>query len=296
MTKLIVGCGYLGSRVAALWSEAGQQVLALTRSTEHARTLSERGLRTIVADVTRPETLAGLPAADTVLVAYGYDAAAGCSRHDVYCQGLSHLLAALPEATGRLLYISSTGVYGHLGGDWVTEQSPCRPDREAARAFVEAERRLADHPLGAQSVVLRMAGLYGPGRIPRRKELIAGQPLAVPADSFLNLIHVDDMARTVVAAAAAERPSRLYLASDGHPVQRREYFAYLAQLLSAPDPRFIEPDPKVLREGRGGGSKRISNALLLRELHLQLRWPSYRDALADALAATPPSPSGRGPG
>jgi len=290
MNKLVVGCGYLGFRAATVWRDAGEQVFALTRSPQHAQALAECGLRAIVADVTRPETLTGLPAVDTVLIAYGYDAATGYSRHDVYCQGLSNLLAALPAQTGRLLYVSSTGVYGQHDGDWVTEQSPCRPDRDASRAFIAAEQSLAQHTLGRRAVVLRMAGLYGPGRIPRQQQLVAGEPLAVPADSFLNLIHVDDMVQAVVAAGVAERPSHLYLVSDGHPIQRREYFTYLAHLLSAPAPRFIDPNPVALSAGRGSGNKRISNARLLSELHLRLRWPSYREGLVEALVASPPAP------
>jgi len=302
MSKLIVGCGYLGARVARLWRDAGEPVFVTTRSHQRSAELAASGWEPIVADVTCPETLRGLPRADTVLVAFGYDPSAGRSRSEVYADGLANLLKALDADTRRIVYVSSTGVYGQHHGAWVTEETPCRPEREAGRAFLAAEQRLAEHPLGRRSVVLRMAGLYGPSRVPRPRGLLSGEPLAVASDSFLNLIHVDDMVQVVAAACKArldedavrhhgQRPTnadapiasgnspRLYLASDGHPVQRREYFRFLAERLGAPEPTFVEPDPQAAAQARGGGSKRVSNAKLLQELGVTMRWPSYREGL-----------------
>ncbi len=283
MSKLIVGCGYLGSRVADLWHRDGEQVFATTRTPQNAARLAARGWEPVVADVTRPDTLRRLPAAETVLIAFGYDASAGHSRMEVYARGLSNLLEALGPQTNRLIYVSSTGVYGQQHGGWVTEETPCRPDRDAGRAFLAAEQGLAEHALGSRAVVLRMAGLYGPGRVPRPRAFAAGQALAVAADSYLNLIHVDDMAQVVLAAARGARCPRLYLASDGHPVQRREYFRYLAELMGVPEPRFVEPDPRAASEARGGGSKRVSHARLQSELGVVFEWSSYREGLAALL-------------
>ena len=241
MAKLVFGCGYLGRRVAERWRAAGETVYVVTRSSEHARRFRQQGFEPIVADVVRPATLVDLPSADTVLYAVGFDRAAGLSIHEVYVNGLAAVLDALPASTGRFIYISSTGVYGTAGGEWVDEQSPCQPNRDAGRACLAAEERLAAHPLGKRSAILRLAGLYGPGRIPRQRELLAGAPLPVPSDGYLNLIHVDDAVRVVLAVAGRAPTGQTYLVADGQPVGRREYYAELARLLTRPQPQFESP-------------------------------------------------------
>ena len=179
MTKLIVGCGYLGGRVARLWQAEGHAVVAVGhRAAEKGDSphlperpegccaqMAPRGYPVpfFLADVTRPETLAGLPAAETVLFAVGYDPRGGHSRREVYVEGLRNVLEALPPGTGRFILISSTGVYGDAGGEWVDEESECRPTHEAGRALLAAEEVLRGHPLGRQGIILRLAGLYGPG-------------------------------------------------------------------------------------------------------------------------------------
>ncbi len=243
MAKLVFGCGYLGQRVAERWRAAGETVYTVTRSSEHARLLRQRGFEPIVADVVRPATLVDLPSAETVLFAVGFDRAAGMSIHEVYVNGLRAVLDALPTTTGKIIYTSSTGVYGNSDGDWIDEQSPCQPERDAGRACLEAEQVLAGHLLGDRRVILRLAGLYGPGRIPRQRELRAGAPLATPADGYLNLIHVDDAASAVLAAEEHAPAGSIYLVADGQPVLRREYYMELSRLLDAPPPKFEPPRP-----------------------------------------------------
>ena len=234
MSKLIIGCGYLGRRVGRLWLEAGHEVSGVVRHTSQQPQITQDGIRPIVADVTRPDTLTRLPPAETVLVSVGYDEAGGKSRWEVYVEGLRAVLDALAPTTRRVIFISTTGVYGEAGGGWVDEDSPCRPARESARTLLAAERTLADHPLGRFGVVLRLAGLYGPGRLPRTADLLAGQPLVVSPGCYVNLIHVDDAAAVVLAAEAHARPPATYVVSDGRPVQRREYLRCLAELLGVP--------------------------------------------------------------
>ncbi len=195
------------------------------------------GLRPVVADVTHGETLAALPPAETVLYAVGYDRAAGRSMREVYVAGLLAVLDSLPPSVERLIYISSTGVYGQTDGQWVDEDSPCEPTRESGRVCLEAERALLAHRLGGRSVTLRLAGIYGPGRLPNQAALRGGEPIAAASDGYLNLIHADDAASAVLAAAEHARPSSLYTVSDGHPAQRHEYYAEAARLLGAPSPR-----------------------------------------------------------
>jgi nucleoside-diphosphate-sugar epimerase len=138
-----------------------------------------------------------------------------------------------------------------------------------------------------------MAGLYGPGRIPRRQEIAAGLPLAVPVDGYLNLIHVDDAVSAVVAADARATPPRTYIVSDGHPVIRRAYYEELAHLLAGAPPKFAPPADESAALARSRVDKRVSNARLLRELEVPIAYPSYREGLAAIVAAennrTPPT-------
>jgi nucleoside-diphosphate-sugar epimerase len=279
---LIFGAGYLGLRVAALWRAEGRDVHLVTRSSERASLLAACGYRPHLADVTRPETLGEPPAADTVLFAVGFDRASGRSIGEVYAVGLANVLAVLGDRPGRFIYISSTGVYGPGDGGWIDEETPCRPDRAGGQACLAAEQALAASPLGSRSIVLRLAGLYGPGRIPRSADLLAGRPIAARPDTHLNLIHVDDAARIVLLAEEAAAP-QTYLVSDGHPVLRRDYHAELARLLGAPPPEFAPPTADGLPQ-RGASDRRASNARLVRELAPAFRYPTYREGLAAIVA------------
>jgi nucleoside-diphosphate-sugar epimerase len=285
MVKLIVGCGYLGTRVAWQWLAAGEPVAAVTRSPERAESLGQQGIRPIVADVTQPDTLAGLPASETVVYAVGYDSRGTASRREVYVDGLRALLDALPDQTRRIILISSTAVYGEAGGDWVEEDSACRPTREGGRAKLAAEQVLAEHPLSSRAIVLRLAGLYGPGRIPRMADLVPGQPFAVRERGYVNLIHVDDAAAVVLASEQRAQPPRTYCVSDGQPVGRRALYEYLAELLKLPPPEFVEPSPDASGASRADADKRVDNARMLAELEVELEYPSYREGLAAIVAA-----------
>ncbi len=280
--KLIVGCGYLGRRVARQWMAAGHAVAGLVRSAASAESLAREGVRPIVADVTQPSSLLDLPVAETLLYAVGYDPAGGASRRAVYVDGLRTVLDAVSPEVRRAILISSTGVYAEQDGAWVDESTPCQPSRESGRALLAAEGVLAAHPLGERGIVLRLAGIYGPGRLPRRAELATGEPLPIAAGECINLIHVEDAAAAVLAAEKYAQAPRTYLVSDGHPVRRREYFAELVRQIGLPPPLFRDPLPAEER-GRRGGDKRVNNARMLAELHVKLAYPTYREGLAAAV-------------
>ena len=280
MAKLIFGCGYLGHRVARHWRAAGETVYAVTRVPARAAELAADGVQPLLGDVTDAATLAGLPAVETVLYAIAYDPRSGVSRRSATLEGLLAALDALP-AVGRFIYVSSTSVFGAAGGAWVDETTACRPTREAGKTGLAAERLLAAHPWGERAIVLRLAGLYGPGRLPRLKDVLAGRPIEVAADAALNLIHVDDAAEVVLAAERRGRPPRTYLVSDGHPTDRLTFYRHLAALLGAAEPRFVLVAADQLRRG---GDKRVSNARMAAELGVTLQYPSFREGLA-AIAA-----------
>jgi nucleoside-diphosphate-sugar epimerase len=294
MTKLIFGCGYLGERVAQRWQNAGHDVVIVTRSRKRADGFQRSGYATIVADVTQPDSLRNLPTAETVLYAVGYDRRSTTpspSIEDVYAGGVQNLLSALRPGTKRFIYISTTGVYGVVGGEWVDETTPVDPQREGGVASLAAEQALADNHLAERGIILRLAGLYGPGRVPFLEELRRGEPIQAASSGFLNLIHVDDAAEVVIAADNCDHTNvattgvgpRVYCVSDGQPVERGEYYSEVARQISASPPRFVEPDPKSARALRAGSSRRISNMRMLAELRVTLTYPDYRAGLAAIL-------------
>lgn len=299
-TRIIFGIGYLGSRVAKLWHAAGEHSIAFTRRDDPTDAMIEARTFTGQADVTKPETLKWLAQApalggepvESLLYAVGYDRTAGPDIHSVYAEGLRNVLAALPASVTRAIYISTTGVYGTAGGGWVDEQTPTDPQRDGGKASLAAEQILAAHPIGRRSAILRLAGIYGPGRVPYLDKLRAGEPTAAPSEGWLNLIHVDDAARIVVAVDRwlADRGEsdgpHVFCVSDGSPVVRGNYYAEAARLIGAPPPRFTAPAVDSPAAARAGADRRVGNAKL-RELMsaagIAFEFPSYREGLAAIL-------------
>jgi nucleoside-diphosphate-sugar epimerase len=291
MTKLIFGCGYLGERVAKRWRNAGHDVVVVTRSDERSAAFDQDGYRAIVADVTRVETLRELPVAETVLYSVGFDRAAGGSIEEVYAGGVKNVLTALPSDVGRFIYISTTGVYGKGDGEWVDEDTPANPQRDGGKASLAAEQVLSASAFADRGVVLRLAGIYGPGRIPFLDKLRAGMPIPAVSDGYLNLIHVDDAAAVVAEAGdvRADRGDRnrkrqIYCVSDGHPVPRGDYYREVARLAGAPAPTFVAPDPDSPRAARAEANRRVKNERMLADLGVTLQYPDYRAGLAAILA------------
>jgi len=288
MAKLIFGCGYLGLRVARLWRAAGEEVHACTRSPDRGAQLAAEGIRPLVADLTGESQLALPQGVRTILFAVGFDRAAGRTIHDVYVGGLARVLELLPDDIGRFVYISSTGVYGHIAGTQVDEESPCEPIRDGGRACLAAERLLQASRFADRVVILRLAGIYGPARIPRARDLVAGRPINAPSTGWLNLIHVEDAARIVLLAEERAHPPRTFVVSDGQPVVRADYYAELAKLLGAPAPNFVEPAGNSPAAERAASDKRINPARMFAELQPELGYPSYREGLAAIVGEVEP--------
>ena len=271
---LIVGCGYLGSRVAQAWSAAGTQVWAVTRNAQRAADLERLGIRPILWDILEPRPAQlSLPPFDIALYAVGYDRNAAYSRADLHRHGFGRVLATLAECSPslrRLLFVSTTGVYGGDDGRWVDEDSPCEPATESGRVYVEAERALADSSLGPKSIVIRLAGIYGPARIPRP------QVTADDQHRFLNLVYVDDAVAAVLRIAEVARPPAVYNVADGHPVLRG---AFREAALACGGPTNTSTSG-----GRPGQNKRIRSDKIRRELGFQFRFPDFQSGLA-AVAA-----------
>lgn len=284
MSLLVVGCGYLGRRVALAHVGRGEAVFGTTRSAEGASALEAIGVRPVVGDVL--DASLALPAVDRVLYCVGYDRDAGPSKRSVYVDGLRNVLGRLPEAVSRLVYIGSTSVYGNGDGGWVDEETPAAPITEAGRICLDAEHALADWAgrSGVSTVVVRCSGLYGPGRIIRRTLIERGEPIPGDPERTLSLIHIDDAADAAAVVLDAPRPGPLYLVSDDRPIPRREYYRVVAAFLNAPSPSYIPPTPGSPEAARDAVDRRICNRRIKEELGLTLRYPDVTTGVPAALA------------
>lgn len=289
MKTLLFGCGYLGMRVARLWEQAGQDISVMSRDKNRAEELQSNGWHAFVGDVTDPPSLARLADIDTVLFAVGHDRNAGHSIDDVYVGGMRNVLAAIPNTIRRFIYISTTGVYGDANGDWIDEQTPPNPSRAGGVASLSAEYALRASRFANRAVILRLAGIYGPDRLPYLKQIKTGEPIEACPSGHLNLIHVDDAARIVEQVSAYDGEidgPQTYCVSDGHPVVREEFYREVARQLKASPPRFSEPVAGSPRAARAEADKRVSNQQILARTDLPLQYPSYREGLTQILSAS----------
>ncbi len=268
-THLVIGCGYLGRRVATSWLAEGHSVSALTRS--RSDELSDYGLLPVVGDVTDPSSLK-LPKVHTLLYAVGMDRLAGKSMQEVYVTGLANVLHALPELPQHILYISSTSVYGQTSGEWVNEDSPTEPIEDSGKIVLEAEKVL--RTLTPHATILRFAGMYGPNRIIRKTAIEKGEPLRSDPEKWLNLIHIEDGVQAVLAASELPSHGSTYCIADGNPPTRREFYTTTGERLGIP--ALFDPPSQPITEP----NRRISNTKMLDELGVVLKYPDHKEGLA----------------
>jgi nucleoside-diphosphate-sugar epimerase len=267
---LLAGCGDLGERVAQRLRAHGDEVWALRRQPP-ARGM--HGIHWLRGDLTDPASLRELPAGITRLVYLPAPATRDKAAYRaIFVDGLRHLLDALDRRKlARVLFVSSSAVYGEHDGDWVDEATPTDPPGFNGAVLLEAEQWLAEQSL--PSIVLRLAGLYGPGRLQLIERLRAGQ-LRVPRETphWANRIHVDDAAAAIAHLLQLKSPQPLYLGVDDTPMPLDELYDFLAALIDAPLPA----------EGAapaGVGSKRLRNARL-RASGWAPQWPDAREGYA----------------
>lgn len=282
----MAGCGYVGGSLAARLSAEGYSVWGLRRSPGPV----PEGVRPVVADITDPSTLHPLPRdlnLAVILLATG--GGGDADYHALYVRGLGHLLSALERHSPgleRVIFISSTGVYGDHRGGWVDEASPVEPAIDAGRALVEAERLLSERPF--RSVVVRFSGIYGPGRTRLVRTVQSGQARIAPGPPrYLNQIHRDDCVGVLYHLLKLPRPAPVYLATDHEPAPRREILTWIARRLGVPAPAVAHDAPAA--PGSGRGNKRCRNTLLA-ESGYRFVHPTYREGYAGLVPSTPPRP------
>jgi nucleoside-diphosphate-sugar epimerase len=274
---VIAGCGFLGEAAAGFFLEAGWRVLGLCATEESAARLADRPFPVAVVDISKPIRVpAGWESPDVVVHCASSGRGGADAYRAVYRDGLEHLRDAF--SPGRLIFTGSTSVYSQVDGGWVTEDSPAEPDRETGRVLLEAEKVA----LEAGGVVARLAGIYGPGRSVLLKKFLEGSAvLEAGGNRWINQIHRDDGARALLQLARDEPAAGIYNVCDDTPTTQREIYGWIADHLNRPLP---PEGPADLNRKRGWTSKRISNAQL-RSLGWSPRYPGYRDALAELVAA-----------
>ena len=274
MTVLIAGCGDLGTEVGLRLVALGRPVVGLRRRAG----LLPAALNGQSVDLARQRPVVP-PDTDMVIVTV----AAGSPDPDVYraayVTGLANLLDALDEAAvtpRRFLLVSSTAVYDIDDGSTVTEQTLPNPGPGTDSILLEAEQLLGRRMPSA--VVLRLGGVYGPGRERLISQVREGRATLAARFRLTNRIHRDDAAALIVhLMLRTEAPESLYLGVDSTPVPGAEVLAFLAAELGLPEPEIVETG------GRRGGNKRVSNQRVL-DTGFVFGYPSYREGYRAVLA------------
>jgi nucleoside-diphosphate-sugar epimerase len=281
---LIIGCGDVAMRMISLVRER-YCLYALVRERARVAELRALGLKAILGDLDRPDTLGALSGLAHDVVHFAPPPRTGLTDTRT-----AHLIAALAKGKSlpqHFVYISTSGVYGDCGGDVVEETRPLKPQTARAQRRADAERRLRNWGArsGVRVTILRVPGIYAADRLPLAR-LERGTPaLKADEDSYVNHVHADDLARMSVAALRHGQPNRSYNAADDEPQRMGDYFDLVADRHGLPRPPRIGRDeaqhvmtPQLL--SFMNESRRLSNRRIKRELRIALRYPSVREGMA----------------
>lgn len=285
-TLLIVGCGDVGLRVVKLL-RGRWRLLAMTSSRERMAELRAAGALPLFGNLDEPATLARLAGLADAVLHLAPPPAQG--RADTRTANLLRALA-LKGRVRRIVYASTSGVYGDCAGERFDETRRVNPATGRAQRRVDAEARLRWHgrACGVRVSILRVPGIYAGDRAGGhpRERLMRGDPVLAAADDvYTNHIHADDLARACVAALHRAAPQRIYHASDDTEMKMGEYFDLAADLVGlARPPRVSRADGAAalspVQLSFMSESRRLDNTRLKRELRLRLRYPTVREGLA----------------
>jgi nucleoside-diphosphate-sugar epimerase len=284
---VIFGAGYVGGEVARQALARGLRVTALTRNPDKARVLAAMGIEVIIDDLAAEAWHARLPdGADYVLNCVSSGGGGPESYQHSYVGGMRSILAwASRVKMGTVVYTSSTSVYPQDDGVRVDEESTVAATREAGSAIVASEDLLLAAKTGDRRFVLRLAGIYGPGRHYLIDQLREGTgTVAGRGDHRLNLVHRDDIASAIWAAfdAPTEVPGGIFNVADDGAAPKEEITAFLAEKLGLPAPRFTGEPAQGRR--RITPDRVIANDKIKRVLGWRPRYPTYREGYAEILS------------
>lgn len=290
MRVAILGCGYVGLELGRQLTARGHEVVGIRRSPEGCEAIEDAGFEAIRADLADPEALARVPDADALVFAASSGGRDAEAARAIYVRGLETVIEHFSERVDppeRLVYTSSTGVYGDHDGEWVDEETPIEPTTEKTRVLREAEGIALESPIAG--TVVRFAGLYGPDRY--RLERYLEGPVT---EGYLNMIHRDDAAGTVRFLLEEDLArGEVVLAVDDEPADKWEFADWLAEQCGVPEPaketkedRLADPDLSEPARRRILTSKRCSNEKL-RELGYEFSYPTFREGYREAVKAYP---------
>jgi nucleoside-diphosphate-sugar epimerase len=282
MRVLVGGCGWLGTALARALVARGDRVTGIRRDPARAAALASLGVTPLAVDLAAPGAAERLPAADVVVACQSAAADTPEAYRSAYLVATGALLEAARHGGARaFVYTGSTGVFGQRDGSDVDEATPPAPASPSAQVLLEAERLV----LGAQGApgypgqVVRLSGLYGPGRSGTIDRVRQGALALGPGDdAFMNFCHLDDAVAFVLAALDRGQAGATWHGSDAAPPRRREVVAWMAARLGLEPPRLPEgaaapPTP----------NRRILSERTRQALRVTLRYPSFREGFAGLL-------------
>ena len=282
MHVLVAGCGWLGTALARGLVLRGDRVTGVRRDPARAEELRALGVEPLALDLAAPGAAERLPAADAIVACQAAGADGVEAYRAAYVDANRALIAAAARGGARaLVYTGSTGVFGQRDGADVDETTPPAPASATAQVLVEAEALVRRGSAGAlRTSVVRLSGLYGPGRAGIVDRVRAGKLALGPGDdAWMNFCHRDDAIAFVLTALERGEEGAVYHGSDAEPVRRREVVEWIAARLAMPPPRAAR--------SADGPSRRIRSERTRDALGIALEYPSFREGLTPLLDAAP---------
>jgi len=274
---LIAGCGYVGQAAADLFHAAGWAVEGWTGSATSAASLSAKPYVVRDVDISQPAQVAECVGSFDAMIHCASSRGGNVETYRrIYIDGARNLIERFPGA--KLLFTSSTSVYAQRDGSWVTEDTETRPMRETGRILLEAERLVLDRG----GLVVRLAGIYGPGRSALLTKFLGGTAVVDPQnDRFVNQVHRDDIATALVLLVNQEEIGpQIFNVVDDQPLLQSECYRWLAQRLNRLFPPIGASEQQQRK--RGNSNKRVSNSKL-RRLGWTPRHPTFADAMEKSI-------------
>jgi len=274
MHVLVAGCGWLGEALARVLVGRGHRVTGIRRDPARAGALASLGVEPLALDLAAPGAEAHLPAADAVVACQSAGAEGEGAYRAAYVDALRPLLAAASRSGARLVYTGSTGVFGQRDGSDVDEDTPPAPASATGAVLVEAESLVREAAArGTHAAVVRLSGLYGPGRAGIFERVRQGVLALGPGDdAWMNFCERDDAVAFVLAALERAPAGAILHGSDARPAPRREVVEWISARLGIPPPRTERP--------AAGPNRRIRSEKTRALLGVALRHPSFADGLA----------------
>jgi nucleoside-diphosphate-sugar epimerase len=280
MRVLIVGCGYIGLPLAAELVRLGHEVFGINRSQEKAAALQAHGVHPLTADVTQRASLDSLPQPfDWVVNAVSSNKGKLDDYQQTFLNGTHNLVDCLAVSPPKkYIHVGSTSVYTQTDGSMVKETSAAQPTTEMGLVLAETEQTLlrAFRERKFPVILLRVAGIYGPGRGHLFLQYLKDEAhINGKGERLLNMIHRDDVVNSIIATLKNGRLGEIYNVVDDEPVPQIHFVRWLSETLGKGMPPF-SAEEMVAGRKRALTHKKVSNRRLRMELGCALRYPTFR--------------------